>query len=214
MRRRHEGRGIRRVIMNHRSNEWKPASTFYLINASLPEVGDQPGSIPLRRRHRADGGPGVERSFGGNRRIRVLIPAGCSSSENLSTMLWPESHTWCCERGGTRCVLFGSPSIAVVTRDFERNEVVLGREMPSQWGSNVPEHADRNSHMLYVHDAQAKRTACPPTRKFANKRRAEPEHVPLRTVGDYRETDQILSCDDGRDRERLLRCPTRRASGA
>lgn len=68
--------------------------------------------------------------------------------------------------------------------------------------------------MLYVHDAQAERTACPPTRKFANKRRAEPEHVPLRTVGDYRETDRILSCDDGRDRERPLRCPTRRAPGA
>ncbi|KAK8526617.1 hypothetical protein V6N13_133537 [Hibiscus sabdariffa] len=35
----------------HESSEQraKPASTFYLINASLPEVGDQPGSIPSRR---------------------------------------------------------------------------------------------------------------------------------------------------------------------
>lgn len=39
MRRRHKGRAIRRVIMNHQGNGQKPASTFYLINASLPEVG-------------------------------------------------------------------------------------------------------------------------------------------------------------------------------
>ncbi|CAA2994107.1 Hypothetical predicted protein [Olea europaea subsp. europaea] len=39
MRHRREGRAIHRVIMNHRSNGWKPASTFYLINVSLPEVG-------------------------------------------------------------------------------------------------------------------------------------------------------------------------------
>nr|TKR98219.1 hypothetical protein D5086_0000205250 [Populus alba] len=34
----------------HESSEQRaePASTFYLINASLPEVGDQPGSIPWR----------------------------------------------------------------------------------------------------------------------------------------------------------------------
>ncbi|KAK8660427.1 hypothetical protein V6N13_051353 [Hibiscus sabdariffa] len=32
------------------SEQWgKPASTFYLINASLPEVGDQPGSTPSQR---------------------------------------------------------------------------------------------------------------------------------------------------------------------
>ncbi|CAA2994113.1 Hypothetical predicted protein [Olea europaea subsp. europaea] len=45
---------------------------------------------------------------------------------------WPESHTSCYERGGTRRMLFGSTLIVVVTLDFGRNRVVLGKEMPSQ----------------------------------------------------------------------------------
>ncbi|KAH9697527.1 hypothetical protein KPL71_023640 [Citrus sinensis] len=40
----------------HESSEQRaePASTFYLINASPPEVGDQPGSTPSRCRHPPD----------------------------------------------------------------------------------------------------------------------------------------------------------------
>ncbi|KAF3951940.1 hypothetical protein CMV_022459 [Castanea mollissima] len=40
----------------HESAEQRaePASAFYLINASLPEVGDQPGSIPRRCRRRPE----------------------------------------------------------------------------------------------------------------------------------------------------------------
>ncbi|KAK8956164.1 hypothetical protein KSP40_PGU022813 [Platanthera guangdongensis] len=40
MHRRTKGHAIRQVIMNHQGNRQKPASTFYLINASLPKVGD------------------------------------------------------------------------------------------------------------------------------------------------------------------------------
>ncbi|KAJ6676073.1 hypothetical protein OIU74_005792 [Salix koriyanagi] len=82
MRRRHDGRAIRRVIMNHRSSG-RARVDLYLINASLPEVGGiNQGSIPWRQHDPPIPSPKIPAA--GPRRARKSILSSTSSSKRRS----------------------------------------------------------------------------------------------------------------------------------
>ncbi|KAL3524552.1 hypothetical protein ACH5RR_012924 [Cinchona calisaya] len=194
----------------HESSQQRaePASTFYLINASLPEVGDQPGSIPHGRRRsmRMTKPWGYvtsrqqRQSFGNERCTLVfgqigiidILPSAYSASKSSSNNSRAVPTTRY-ERDKEHKICFAVHLMPHPKPTQGQGHIALGptaeeartggRRCQKQ-GSNQPVHADHYSRTVAYTMIQASNTPWQPKRANHGIKQS-PNHAPLGTKYSY-----------------------------